>query len=135
MNKKALYTSIMKDVSKIVKRHLNEGFDGEYYDDDEDFATIYNAIIAGAKNDEIPIIGIVQDTPCLDYNDVYNYLEDEGFDMEEDDGIDDILFDMNDPFMIYDPDVLYQMENGLDGFEPGSAEVFDKPITYSEYIN
>ena len=131
MNKKTLYTSIMKDVSRIIKHHLNE----EYYAEDIDMATkgsIYKIIIDAVKNDELLIVGEAYDTPCISISDVYDYLEDKGV-IGEDDDIDDMLYDMRRPVMIYDTDVLYQMENGLDGLEEGSAVVFDEPMTYSEY--
>ena len=129
MNKKALYESIMKDVSKIVKKHLNENID--------DTMTLADMVQCGIDDGTLEFIGTANDIPVVDLNAAYNYIETnfpESYDFSDENyGAEDLYDDLVDlctpEFCVYDPDVLWQLSTGSDGladdgFDPDNYVVY-----------
>lgn len=112
MNKKTLYESIMKDVSKIVKKHLNEE-----YIDDADNISVADIVQKGIDDGTLEFIGTAYDKDVIDLNAAFDYVVEyyNNDEIDEDDLYDELVDTQTADWCIYDPDVLWQLSTGSDG--------------------
>lgn len=126
----------MRDVSRIVKKHLNENFNGN-----TDLQDIENILRDAIHNDKLPIIGTVYEYYACDIYEARDYIcAQYNIDIDDNDNmdiikeIDEMLMELtlDDTFVFYGESVIWQLEGGHDGLEAGSGEVFDEPLYWSE---
>lgn len=137
-NNKALYESIMKDVAKTVKRHLNEST--ELPSINETDKKIENALY----NDKLPIFALLKENDgyiraCISLDDIYKLLH---INISDSEWGDDVFYEKWDTwydsigqgkdYTIYIIDAFNaNVEDDI--YEPDTYVYFDKPILYSEY--
>ena len=80
MKNRILYKRIMEDVSRVVKRRLNESADKKL-----DPVKIEKILANAVKSDKLQIIGTVYDNYACDIDDAVEYLESLGYDADDDD--------------------------------------------------
>lgn len=124
-NNRNLYKRIMEDVSRVVKKHLNEN-------NVVDPVKIEKILANAVKSDKLQIIGTIYDDYACDIDDTVEYLESLGYDAEDDDlySLLDFKLPINYNFQYKDPDVLLDAYYGRDGIKPGTANYWKGNYRY-----
>ena len=112
MKNRILYKRIMEDVSRVVKRRLNESADKKL-----DPVKIEKILANAVKSDKLQIIGSIYDDYACDIDDAVEYLESLGYDADDNElySLLDFELPINYNFQYKDPDVVEDAEKRGDG--------------------
>lgn len=122
MKNRILYKRLMEDVSRVVKRHLNESANKKL-----DPVKIEKILANAVKSDKLQIVGAIYDNYACDLDDAVEYLESLGYDADDDDlySLLDFKLPINYNFLYVGSDTIEDAEYRGDGFHYG------KPLYWS----
>ena len=109
-NNRNLYKRIMEDVSRVVKKHLNEN-------NVVDPVKIEKILANAVKSDKLQIMGSIYNEYACDIDDAVEYLESLGYDADDNDlySLLDNNLPINYNFLYVDPDVVKDAKKRGDG--------------------